>query len=342
MTDKNQKDNGGTMAPGEASWMYPPMRDDVREVIDFIGPCRDSACLVPKAHPYYHNENLDNDSPPDPAAAKTPLMPVVPSVLNTGKVFILGDYPTAKFTARSSGNKPVSFAPDADNHFFVPIGDIWAPMQDASYFDGYKTRYVASGTFFVENYLQSKVLKKRGMAIDAGKDVWTTNLIKCYLFHQRNCDDYKAMGWDTPVEETHSKMMQIAPVCWQRNLKRELEVCKPMLVITVGEPNCTVVQNLVDADPGKQKEAYDALLGVPLEAGKVADEEKDFPRDDFWLQYNVMHMWHPEAILISQTDAKSSDPEKREEAKKTLKSHRRNLKKLAKFLKQLGWNGDGS
>ena len=33
MTDKNQKDNGDTMAPGEASWMYPPMRDDVREVI---------------------------------------------------------------------------------------------------------------------------------------------------------------------------------------------------------------------------------------------------------------------------------------------------------------------
>ena len=50
---------------------------------------------------------------------------------------------------------------------------------------------------------------------------------------------------------------------------------------------------------------------------------------------------YPEAILISQTDAKSSDPQKREEAKKTLKSHRKNLKKLAKFLKDLGWNGNG-
>lgn len=326
------------MAPGEAPWMYAGIPDDVRDVIDFIGPCRDSKCLVPKAHPYYHNEILDPDSQTEVSNVKNPLMPVVPSVLNTGRIFILGDYPTAKFTARSAGNQPVSLEPGADNHFFVPIGDIWAPMQDASYFDGYKIRFVASGTFFVHNYLMSPVLKDAGVPINPATQVWTTNLIKCYLFHTRNVQDYKAMGWyDVKVEATHEQILPIADVCWRRNLVKELDVCDPMLIITVGQPNCTVVQNLASASPDEQKDAYDALQGVPLRANEVSPLETDYPRQDPWIKYNVIHMIHPEAILISQTDASSSDPEKAADAKATLKKHEENLQKLADFLDELGW-----
>ncbi|MXN65806.1 hypothetical protein GR183_12905 [Stappia sp. GBMRC 2046] len=350
MTDakKAPPEAASDLAPGEAGWMYPPMAADVREVLDYIGPCRDGRCPVPKLHPYYHAEVLV--PPGEPQAARVPCMPVVPVQTDVGGLMVIGDYPTARFTARGKGNTPIGFdegdgGPDG-NQFFVPIADIWAPMQDASYFDGYKVRAVASGTYFARHYMDPAGLGPQ-------TSVWMTNLIKCYLFHQQNVDAYRALGWtDIQVEESYTKVYSAADVCWKRNLVREIDVARPKLVITVGEWVTTVTQGLPqDLDgPGRDraKKAYMALQGVPLRAGVEAEQEKTLgcPRIEPFFGLDMMHLLHPERVMIAQTTLQTCDwttyesdddyRAKVDDAGTSLESHLTSMKNLNAFLSEVG------
>ncbi len=391
------------LAPGEQEWMYNPsldeksrMPDDVRVLLGEMAPCRDARCAVPKLHPYYHAEVLAQAG--DAYGFRVPCMPVVPILTNRQQLFVMGDYPTAKFTARSSNNLPVitdeqqleaSLAateeaveasldgpsplpspyheelsdivrgihevpsataqpsrfgkapakPRRTNNFFVPVGDVFAPMQDASYFDGYKVRNVAAGVFFQQNYL-------RAVGVDLETQVWLTNMIKCFLFHQSMVDSYQSLGWtDVRVEESYSQLLPVARVCKQW-IEREVEACRPKLVLTVGKPPCTLLHGIPEKEASLQGRVYNALLGVLLppddprierglaselrgpaptpkspeepgkkpRASKKPAEGKVSPdpaatappppaivRGAPWSKYGVFHMLHPQAVMMSQT-----------------------------------------
>lgn len=369
------------LAPGETEWMYNPGGDpaqripaDVAELLQRIAPCRDLKCEVPKRHPYYHAEVLTQAG--DSYGMRVPCMPVVPVLTNRQQLFVMGDYPTAKFTARSTNNLPVitdrgasvtaankklmellgdaalqpgpdaqiletyteeladivrraharpdisdeddghghgsfghheAFTPSRKNEFFVPVGDVFAPMQDANYFDGYKVRNVAAGVFLQENYLAP-------LQVDTARQVWLTNMIKCFLFHPSNAASYQALGWtDVKVEASYQQLLPVAQVCSQW-IDQEVKVCDPKLVLTVGKPPCTLLHGLVAA-PVAQGRIYNALLGQMLEAGNTKAEanlaknlelEHDgqplaINRVGPWGDYNVVHLLHPQAVMMAQT-----------------------------------------
>jgi cytosine/adenosine deaminase-related metal-dependent hydrolase len=395
------------LAPGELEWMYNPDLDPARrtppEVVELLGrvaPCRDVNCAVPKRHPYYHAEVLTQAG--DSYGVRVPCMPVVPVLTNTKQLFVMGDYPTAKFAARSTNNLPVitgagdpigeankeleallhdaaqqphhgdpliqtyieeigdivrqaysrpdidaaatrahgqsfgkpEYTPPRKNQFFVPVGDVFAPMQDANYFDGYKVRNVAAGVFFQKRYLGA-------VGVDIERQVWLTNMIKCFLFHPSMAASYQALGWtDVRVEPSYAELLPVGAVCRQW-INQEVVVCDPKLVLTVGKPPCTLLHNVPFADLGLQGRVYSKLLGQLLEAGDTRAEtniashlkltsKADPPfgrtrkaaktgggaapkppasqpqpvsitRIAPWSKYNVFHMLHPQAVMMSET-----------------------------------------
>jgi 5-methylthioadenosine/S-adenosylhomocysteine deaminase len=396
------------LAPGELEWMYNPSLDPKNrldpKIVDLLGriaPCRDERCEVPKRHPFYHSEVLSEAG--DSYGFRTPCMPVVPVLTNTQQLFLMGDYPTAKFTARSTNALPVftssadeitsanqaltSFLgaagaqphgdphllqtyieeiddlirgavarPDIDtstrrpsgftappsrkNEFFVPIGDVFAPMQDANYFDGYKVRNVASGVFLEDNFL-------RPVGLHAATQVWLSNMIKCFLFHPENAASYQALGWnDVRVEQSYSELLPVGKVCSQW-INEEVQLCDPKLVLTVGKPPCVLLHNVPFDDVGLQGRVYEVLLGVQLPANDSRLEiaiasalklsSRDWPpfyngkkpptlptaaaakkgsvgeakavephavsitRIAPWAKYNVFHLMHPQAVMMAQT-----------------------------------------
>ncbi|HEY7502424.1 MAG TPA: amidohydrolase family protein [Vicinamibacterales bacterium] len=396
------------LAPGELEWMYNPSLDpknrlagDIVDLLGRIAPCRDARCAVPQRHPFYHSEVLAQAG--DSYGFRTPCMPVVPVLTAKQQLFLMGDYPTAKFTARSTNALPVfttsadeitsanqtltSFLgaagaqahgdphlmetyieeiddlirgavarPDIDptksrwssssshsaepprrNEFFVPVADVFAPMQDANYFDGYKVRNVASGVFLAENFLAP-------VGVDASTQVWLSNMIKCFLFHPENVESYQALGWnDVRVEQSYSELLPVGKVCSQW-INEEVQVCNPKLVLTVGKPPCVLLHNVPFEDPGLQSRVYDVLLGVQLPANDsrleiaiasalklssrysppfsngpavrrttppqtpsasasqaVERHPVSITRIAPWAKYNVFHMMHPQAVMMAQT-----------------------------------------
>lgn len=393
------------LAPGELEWMYTPSLNPADrlppEVVDLLGriaPCRDERCIVPRKHPYYHAQVLTEAG--DSYGFRVPCMPVVPVLTNRQQLFIMGDYPTAKFTARSTNALPVitgsadaidaanqslealldvagqqphpghpsrlletyveeiddlvrgacarpdrvsgarahasdttAFTPERKNEFFVPVADVFAPMQDASYFDGYKVRNVAAGVFLEENYLAP-------VGVNTATQAWLTNMIKCYLFHPENVASYQALGWtDVHVEASYSDLLPVGRVCSQW-INEEVQVCDPKLVLTVGKPPCVLLHNVPLEDAALQARVYEALLGVRLPANdarledaiaKALKLESKYPppfpsgsrvaavlrrvsgadvngrqpvsiaRFGPWARYNVFHMMHPQAVMMAQT-----------------------------------------
>jgi cytosine/adenosine deaminase-related metal-dependent hydrolase len=367
------------LAPGELEWMYNPSLDPQKRrplpVVELLGrmaPCRDIACEVPKRHPFYHSEVLTAAG--NSYGMRTPCMPVVPVLTAQRQIFAMGDYPTAKFTARSTNNLPVitgdakaidaanavldklldgaaaqahghdqilqtyieeiadivrgaharpdinpvpprhghaparpPYTPSRKNAFFVPVADVFSPMQDANYFDGYKVRDVAAGVFFQERFLSA-------VGVDIDKQVWLTNMIKCFLFHESMAASYQALGWtDVKVEQSYSELLPVAKVCSQW-IDEEVVVADPQLVLTVGKPPCTLLHGLPLTDVGLQGRVYNALLGVQLPAHDhrleraiaKAFHQKSIDRVGPWGDYNVFHMLHPQAVMMSQTSAASA------------------------------------
>lgn len=318
------------LAPGELEWMYNPSLDPgnrvdpkVTDLLGRMAPCRDEECLVPQLHPYYHGEVLSAAG--DSYGVRVPCMPVVPVLTARQQLFVMGDFPTAKFTARSTNALPVitgdpekineanralasfmhpmdaqpraaaphlvqtyieeidtlvrgAFArpdiptsngrswgneatptPPRRNEFFVPVADVFAPMQDANYFDGYKVRNVAAGVFFQESFLKA-------VGVDIGEQVWLTNMIKCFLFHPSNAASYQALGWtDVRVQASYDKLLPIGKVCSQW-INQEVGICDPKLVLTVGKPPCVLLHNVPFEDAVLQSRVYNELMGVRLPA----------------------------------------------------------------------------
>jgi cytosine/adenosine deaminase-related metal-dependent hydrolase/uracil-DNA glycosylase len=389
-TPKPRPPKPSGLAPGEQEWIYNPggnpaerIDPQTADLLARIAPCRDLRCEVPKRHPYYHAEALGQAG--DAYGMRVPCMPVVPVLTQRGGLFVMGDYPTAKFTARSSNNLPVigdrgesvqranaalarllaqadaqphdagaavvetyveeladvvrqawarpdlaaragtrsyghaahagaapAEAPPRRNQFFVPVGDVFAPMQDADYFDGYKVRNVAAGVFLHRNYLGA-------VGVGAGQQVWLTNLIKCFLFHPSMAESYAALGWnDVKVEPSYDQLLPVAQVCRQW-AEQEVALCRPALVLTVGKPPCTVLHGLAEAEAGVQGRVYNTLLGQHLKRDDKAErriaarlrltshgQPVGIVRAEPWAQFDTFHMLHPQAVMMSQTGVQAA------------------------------------
>jgi len=87
---------------------------------------------------------------------------------------------------------------------------------------------VRTGTDFLEDYLTPLGLKK--------EDLWITNMVKCFLFKPEHVASLHHLGWAVPLveptrgasdDDPNEKYFEVARVCIQRNLGREIELCWP-------------------------------------------------------------------------------------------------------------------
>lgn len=141
-----------------------------------------------------------------------PIQPVLPVHTATGAVMIIGAFPSARFERR--------------NGKLIPVGNNLSPFGEELYFDGRRHRVQESAERLWAGYLQP-------LRIDR-EQIWLTDIVKVYLYpddHIRNC---WALFPSTVFVNTHSMFPELARASldW---MKREISVCNPNLVITLGE-----------------------------------------------------------------------------------------------------------
>jgi hypothetical protein len=266
------------LAPGEKPWMFKGGQydagDPIHQVLTRMAGCRLTACPVVTEHPFYYHEvppPIGGDGLPEnprPPAVKLPVMPVVPTRTAQGKVMVIGTFPTAKFTTRIPG---AGFG-----KYFVPIADIVASLESVPHFDGYKTRDVLTAEFFRRACLDE-------LGLDPGKDLWVTNLVKCFMFKDTHVNAYNTLGWTDPAQvgagnevvvrpTAYNHMMTTANLCGGRFLVNEAQLCNPRLIVTLGRwgmafmrgMNQAQADNLTVGDlVGQRLRADDASLDGP-------------------------------------------------------------------------------
>jgi len=260
---------------------YVPMDEAIRSHLDSIAKCRCRDCHVPVKHPFY------------PVAYKKPFyygrnpcLPVTPTWLQPGKVMILGLYPTCGFA--SIKTRAGTWERE------VPVEDIDEPLEYTRYFDGYSVRDVRTGTDFLEDYITPLGLKK--------EDLWITNMVKCFLFKPEHITSLHQLGWAAPpVEATrglsdddpNEKYFEVARVCIQQNLHREIELCRSKLILALGEYVCRMIHADENGQPAGNQ-VWKKVRGKPLRAGSL--EPPGDVRQGLFYQTNIFHMYHPKSV----------------------------------------------
>jgi uracil-DNA glycosylase len=279
---------------------YVPLDEPIRSLMESLSVCRDPNCPVPKYHPQY----MVPQQPPFYDGPR-PCMPVVPTRLCKGNVLILGMYPTCRFANVQTA--------DGERLEEVPVRDINEPFEDSRYFDGYGVRDVRSGTIFRQEYLLPLGLER--------ENLWITNLVKCFLFGKKHWDNYQALGWaNPPFEPTADKdYFDAARLCFAQHLAKEVELCKPKLVLALGEPAGQMIHADQDLNPSDDK-LFEHLRGKPLRANIEAPGS--YKRHPLFAGTNVFCFYHPTAVRES--------PHMRKE-------HRnQDIPEALKFLQELG------
>lgn len=275
--------------------------EKIRQHLDSIALCRQSPCPVPDKHWFYPTPNR-----PPFYYGKRPCLPVVPTRLALGKVMILGAYPTCRFAT-------------IDSEKFVPVKDIDEPFEDSRYFDNNNVRDVRSGDVLYEIYLGP-------LGLDDEEDLWITNMVKCFLFKPGHINAYRRLGWTAPnIEPTRDKYFKAAAVCINRNLKKELDLCNPQLVITMGAEVCRMIHGSDNGRYPAPSELFKEIVGQPLRADKT--EHSADSRNKLFKGKNVFHMYHPGCLM------RVDDPNSQDEIKQHFEEH---LPTAKDFLAELG------
>ena len=172
-----------------------------------------------------------------------PIRPVVPVQTTLNKIMLVGAFPSARFERR--------------NAKLIPVGDNLAPFEPEHYFDGFEVRVQESTESLHKNYFPQ-------LGIDRS-DLWITDIVKIYLYPEKHLKNFSSSGF----LNTHSLFPKIAEASrdW---FKKELLVCNPQLIITLGEVAARVV--------AQSKPSLDGVIRKLSYANK----------------YNVVHLAHPE------------------------------------------------
>jgi endonuclease YncB( thermonuclease family) len=299
------------LALGETPWAYVSTPPDARALLKEIAGCRVEECEVPKRHPFYHGELLEANGQITPI--KVACAPVTPVQVVKRNILVIGWYPTAQFSARTASGAPVTVEGDETIEYYAPVGNIPGPWSTARYFDGYKDRSVLSAEAFQEDYL-------RPLGIDRNRHTWMTNLIKCFMFQESpSVKAYRNLGWTgdgsdplLDVQESFTKMPEIAQVCAGRYLLREVSVSDPKLIITLGEAPCSYIHGVIGESPDRRNEVFDGLMGTILPAGRQDPAEAGLgvERQPPWSDRTIVHLLHPEDFMkVSRLVRAGLDPQ---------------------------------
>ncbi len=138
---------------------------------------------------------------------------------------IIGAYPSARFESHPSRMTP-------NRYRLVPIADNLQPFGYEKYFDGLRVRTLESADGLRE-YLLSK------LALDLHQ-CWVTDIVKVFLYKPEHVDSCKDVYPEFQAPELRSQFKELAKngLTW---LQEECRLCKPKLIITLGEEVAQVI-----------------------------------------------------------------------------------------------------
>lgn len=151
----------------------------------------------------------------------TPLRPVVPLDTASGGVFILGAYPSARFSVINGV---------AD----VPVADNLGPFEEERWFDGARLRHQPSA-----HELRSLFLDPLGISREK---CWITDLVKVFLFKPGHYRRYLTLGANAPKGYARHRFYDLGSrsLPW---IEHELDAANPQLLITLGAEVAGVLHN---------------------------------------------------------------------------------------------------
>jgi uracil-DNA glycosylase len=138
---------------------------------------------------------------------------------------VVGAYPSARFESRASCD-------GSGRKRLVPVADNLHPFAKEEYFDGTRVRRLESGEG-IRTYLLSQLgIEPNGC--------WITDLVKVFLHKPAHVDSCRAVVPNFRVPELRTRFLELGrrSLPW---IKQECAICRPKLVITLGEEVAQVV-----------------------------------------------------------------------------------------------------
>jgi uracil-DNA glycosylase len=169
-----------------------------------------------------------------------PIRPLPPVKTTTKSLMIVGAYPSARFEYRRAKKKP-------HRNRLIPVADNLQPFGYEQYFDGVRVRTLESADG-LDKYLMSKI----GLTMD---DCWITDLVKVFLYKPAHADSCNAVDSRLHVQVLRNQFLQLGRKSLEW-LREECELCRPKLIVTLGQEVAQVVS-------GKHKASADKLLSQP-------------------------------------------------------------------------------
>jgi hypothetical protein len=160
-----------------------------------------------------------------------PIRPLPPIQTARRRLMIVGAYPSARFEYRKSHSV-------AGRYRLVPVADNLQPFANEQYFDGLRVRTLESGRGLRKYLLQHLGLKP--------KDCWITDLVKVFLYkpeHKSSCGEVFP-NFDVPVLRSKFRALGEASLSC---LEEECHLCKPKLIVTLGEEVAQVISGELKA-----------------------------------------------------------------------------------------------
>lgn len=181
-----------------------------------------------------------------------PIRPVLPIQREPKPIMLIGAFPSARFEKR--------------DNMLIPIGDNLSPFAQEKYFDGMGIRTQASRESLDDNYFPQ-------LGLDPN-EIWITDIVKIYLYPDKHIENCKVISPHLNFINTHDLFPKVAEASrgW---MKREIEVCNPQLIITLGD----VAARTLSRD--KKTKSTELLNG----------EVRDVMFDK---AYKIAHLGHPE------------------------------------------------
>jgi hypothetical protein len=183
-----------------------------------------------------------------------PIRPVIPVKTCQNSIMLVGAFPSARFERRG------------ENRRLIPTGNNLSPFGHEKYFDGEKVRTQPSRDSLDENYFSQ-------LGIDPDK-IWITDIVKIYLYPEKHIKNCKEIAPQIKFVNTHKLFPKIAKAS-RECMKKEIKVCNPKLIITLGE----VAARTISDD---KKTSNKILLN-----GEVRQIKLD-------KTYKIAHLGHPE------------------------------------------------
>lgn len=184
-----------------------------------------------------------------------PILPVMPVKTEKNKLMFVGAFPSARFEYRKD--------------LLIPVANNLSPFGKEEYFDGRQIRKQAS-----REVLEEKFFAKLGVDAD---EHWITDLVKVYLMPEKHIKNCETINPKIKCTDTHQLFKKIAKASlgW---FYKEVEVCKPKLIITFGE---VVARVILNDNITKNKVLLNSNMGTINILGT---------------NYKICHLPHPEIV----------------------------------------------